>query len=110
MNLQSELVVRKGCVLWALLFNLYSEDIFTKALENGEGEIPVNGIPLNNLRYADDTVLLAENMSDLDGTKLKCQIRISMWKTNSWKESRAMTTWGKCQLFCGLLFRNKDSH
>jgi len=46
------------------IFNLYSEEIFTKVLENEEGGIRVKGIPLNSLRYADDTVLLAENMSD----------------------------------------------
>jgi len=39
--------------------------MFTKALENEEGGIQVNGIPLNNLRYAEDTALLAENKSDL---------------------------------------------
>jgi len=54
-----------SCVLSPLLFKLYSEESFTKALENEESGIQVNGIPLNNLRYADDTVLLAENISDL---------------------------------------------
>jgi len=47
------------------LFNLYPEEIFPKVLENEEGGRRVNGIRLNNLRYADDTVILAENMSDL---------------------------------------------
>lgn len=59
--------VRQGCVLSPLLFNLYSEEIFAKALENNAGGIRVNGIRLNNLRYADDAVLLAENMQDLQG-------------------------------------------
>jgi len=42
---------------------LQPEEIFTTAIENEEGGIPVNGILLNNLRYADDTVLRAKNMS-----------------------------------------------
>jgi len=57
--------VRQGWGLSPLLFNLNSEEIFTKVFENKESGIRVNRISLNNLRYVDDTVLLAENMSDL---------------------------------------------
>ncbi|RZF44527.1 hypothetical protein LSTR_LSTR002300 [Laodelphax striatellus] len=53
------------CVLSPLLFNIYSEKIISKALEEETGGIKINGIPINNLRYADDTVLLAENIEDL---------------------------------------------
>jgi len=44
--------VREWCVLSPLLFNLYSEAIFQEALEE------------HNIRYADDTVLIADNMED----------------------------------------------
>ena len=53
------------CALSPLLFNLYSESIFRDALEDQEVGIKVNGEWINNIRYADDTVLLADSMADL---------------------------------------------
>ncbi|GFO30221.1 ankyrin-1 [Plakobranchus ocellatus] len=55
--------VRQGCVLFPDLFSLYSE-IIMRNLENHPG-IKVGGQNINNLRYADDTVLIAENKEDL---------------------------------------------
>ena len=57
--------VRQGCVLSPLLFNLYSERIFQEALEGQQLGIKVNGTWINNIRYADDTVLVADNINDL---------------------------------------------
>lgn len=36
-----------------------------KALEGETAGIKVNGIPINNIRYADDTIIIAENIDDL---------------------------------------------
>ena len=55
--------VRQGCVLCPDLFSLYNEII----MRNIEGQpgIRVGGHNINNLRYADDTVLISENEKDL---------------------------------------------
>ena len=56
--------VRQGCVMSPDLFNLYLEVIMWKLEDHPEGII-VNGVKINNLRYADDTVLLATTAEDL---------------------------------------------
>ena len=55
--------VRQGCVLSPYLFNIYTEFIFRESTEmNG---INIGGRNINNLRYADDTVLITNNQDDL---------------------------------------------
>lgn len=57
--------VRQGCVLSPMLFNVYVEKIFQLALDSVATGIKVNGKPINNIRYADDTAILANNLEDL---------------------------------------------
>lgn len=53
--------VRQGCILSPVLFNLYSEYIMREArLAETNIGVRVGGLLINNLRYADDTTLLAE--------------------------------------------------
>lgn len=56
--------VRQGCILSPLLFNLYSEAIFRETLEQESAGIVINGEVINNMRYADDTVLLTGRLED----------------------------------------------
>ncbi|XP_039308412.1 uncharacterized protein LOC105192891 [Solenopsis invicta] len=53
------------CIFSPLLFNIYVEKIFQLLLKDQRSDIKVNGIRINNLRYADDTAILAENIQDL---------------------------------------------
>ena len=53
--------VRQGCMLSPCLFNLYAEYIMKNAcLDEAQAGIKIAGRNINNLRYADDTTLLAE--------------------------------------------------
>jgi hypothetical protein len=49
--------VRKGCCLSPILFNLYSEYLTMEALE-GFGDFKIGGQIIDNVKYADDLVLL----------------------------------------------------
>ena len=54
--------LRQNCLPSPCLFNLYSEHIMRNAgLEEAQGGIKIAGRNINNLRYADDTTLMAEN-------------------------------------------------
>ena len=57
--------MRQGCILSPLLFNCYSEAIFSEALDNETRGVIVNGKAINTVRYADDTVLLAINPDNI---------------------------------------------
>ena len=59
--LQIEKGVRQGCLLSPCLFNFYAEYIMRNAgLEETQGGIKIAGRNINNLRYADDTTLMAK--------------------------------------------------
>ena len=54
--------VRQGCILSPCLFNFYAEYIMRNAgVEETQGGIKIAGRNINNLRYADDTTLMAES-------------------------------------------------
>ena len=54
--------VHQGCILSPCLFNLYAEDIMRNAgLDEAQAGIKIAGRNISNLRYADDTTLMAES-------------------------------------------------
>ena len=58
--------VHQGCILSPCLFNFYAEYIMRNAgLEEAQAGIKIAGRNINNLRYADDTTLMAESEEEL---------------------------------------------
>ena len=54
--------VCQGCILSLCLFNLYAEYIMrTARLDEAQAGIKIPGRNINNLRYTDDTILMAES-------------------------------------------------
>ena len=58
--------ISQGCLLSPCLFNFYAEYIMRNAgLEEAQAGIKISGRNINNLRYADDTTLMAESEEEL---------------------------------------------
>ena len=64
--------VHQGCILSPCLFNLYAGYIMRNAgLEEAQAGIKIAGRNINNLRYADDTTLMAESQKELKSLLMK---------------------------------------
>ena len=64
--------VHQGCILSPCLFNLYAEYIMRNAgLEETQAGIKIVGRNISNLRYADDTTLMAESEQELKSLLMK---------------------------------------
>ena len=69
--------VRQGCLLSPCLFNFYAEYIMRNAgLEEVQAGIKIAGRNINNLRYADDTTLMAEIEEELKSLLIKVKERM----------------------------------
>ena len=81
--------VCQGCILSTCLFNLYAEYIMQNArLDESQAGIKIAGENINNLRYVDDTTLMAENEEELKSLLMKVKeesektgLKLSIQKT-----------------------------
>ena len=94
--------VYQGCILSPCLFNLYAEYIRQNAgLDEAQAGIKISGRNINNLRYADDTTLMAESEEEpksllkvkeesekvglklnIQKTKIMASVPITLWQTD----------------------------
>ena len=82
--------VYQGCILSPCLFNFYAEYIMRNAgLDEAKAGIKIAGRNTNNLRYADDTTLMAETEEKLKSLLMKVQkesekvdLKLNIQKTN----------------------------
>ena len=101
--------IHQGHILSPCLFNLYAEYIMQNArLDETKAEIKFSGWNINNLRYADDTTLMAENEEELksllmkvkeesEKAGLKPSIQKTKFMTNRWGNngnSERLHFWG----------------
>ena len=80
--------VHQGCILSPCLFNLYAEYIMQNAgLDEAQAGIKIVGRNVNNVRYADDTTLMAESeelkslLMKVKEESEKVSLRLNIWKT-----------------------------
>ena len=92
--------VCQGCILSPYLFNLYAEYIMRNAgLEEAQAGIKIAGRNINNLRYADDSTLVAESEEELKSLLMKVKeesekvgLKFNIKKTKS-MASGPITSW-----------------
>ena len=69
--------VHQGCILSPCLFNLHAEYIMRNAgLDEAQAGIKIAERNINNLRYADDTTLMAESEEELKSLLMKVKWRV----------------------------------
>ena len=90
--------VCQGCILSPCLFNSYAEYIMRNAgLEEAQAGIKITGRNITNLRYADDTTLMAESEEELNSLLMKEEsekvgLKLNIQKTKI-MASGSITSW-----------------
>ena len=79
--------VHQGCILSTCSFNLYTEYImWNTRLDEAQTGIKISGRNINNLRYADDTTLMAESEEELESKEPLDKSERGEWK--SWLKTQ----------------------
>ena len=87
--------VHQGCILSSCLFNLYAEHIMGNVgLDEAQAGIKIPGRNISNLRYADDTTLMAESEDCHPAYLTLCRVhhekhwagRSTSWNQDSWQK------------------------
>ena len=84
--------VCQGCILLPCLFNLYAEYIMRNpGLDEAQAGIKIAGRIINNLKYAEDTTLMAQSEKELKSLLMKVKeesekvgLKLNIQKTKSW--------------------------
>ena len=92
--------IGKGCILSHCLFNLYAENIMRNAgLDKAQAGIKTARKNINNLRYADDTILITESEEELRSLLMKVKeesekvgLKLNIQKTKIMASS-PITSW-----------------
>ena len=91
--------VHQSCILSPCLFNLYAEYIIQNAgLGEAQAGIKISGRNINNLRYADDTTLMAESeelkslLMKVKGESEKADLKFNIQETKIMASS-SITSW-----------------
>ena len=97
--------VRQGYILSPCLFNLYAEYIMRNAgQEETQAGIKIAGRNINNLRYADDTTLMAESEEELKSLLMKVKEESESWLKAQHSENEDHGIWS--HHFMGNRWRN----
>lgn len=80
--------VRQGCIISPVLFNIYNEHLMREVFDEWQSGITIGGTKINNLRYADNTVVLAASkkqlqhiLNKLENTSEKYGLKLNRDKT-----------------------------
>ena len=91
--------VRQSCILSPCLFNLHAECMRNASLDEAQAGIKIAGRNINNLKYADDTTLMAESEEELKSLLMKVKeesekvgLKVNIQKTKI-MTSGPITSW-----------------
>ena len=113
--------VRQACILSPCLFNFYAEYIMRNAgLEEAQARIKIAGRNINNLRYADDTTLMAESEEELKSLLMKVKeesekvgLKLNIQKNEDhgiWFQHFMANRWGNSGNSVRLYFFGLQNH